>query len=64
MHSDRTTRNNAFYPVDWIVLGYCITMALLLVIRMVFEERMLRKELPGYEAYMFRTPHRLIPGVW
>ncbi|MCP4250405.1 MAG: isoprenylcysteine carboxylmethyltransferase family protein [bacterium] len=39
-------------------------VALLLVIRMLFEDRMLRKELPGYEAYTLRTPHRLIPGVW
>lgn len=39
-------------------------VALLLVIRAVLEDRMLRKELPGYEAYMLRTPHRLIPGVW
>ena len=46
----------AFLPVGIV--------ALLLVIRTVFEDRMLRKELPGYEAYMLRTPHRLIPGVW
>jgi protein-S-isoprenylcysteine O-methyltransferase Ste14 len=46
----------AFLPVG--------VVALLLVIRMVFEDRMLRKELPGYEAYMLKAPHRLIPGVW
>ena len=48
--------NWAFLPVG--------VVALLLVIRMDFEDRMLRKELPGYEAYVLRTPHRLIPGVW
>ncbi len=39
-------------------------VALLFVIRTVFEDRMLREELPGYEAYVLKTPHRLIPGVW
>ncbi len=46
----------AFLPVGVVTL--------LLVIRTVFEDRMLRKELPGYEAFMLRTPHRLIPGIW
>ncbi|MGB2984869.1 MAG: isoprenylcysteine carboxylmethyltransferase family protein [Phycisphaerae bacterium] len=46
----------AFLPVG--------VVALLLVIRTTFEDRMLRKELPGYEAYTHKAPHRLIPGVW
>jgi protein-S-isoprenylcysteine O-methyltransferase Ste14 len=48
---------------SWVLLPVGVVV-LLLVIRMVFEERLLRKELPGYEAFMLRTPHRLIPGVW
>ena len=36
----------------------------LLAIRIVFEERFLRRELPGYEEYGQRTRYRLIPGVW
>ena len=36
----------------------------LMVIRLLLEERFLRRELPGYEDYMVRVPHRLIPGVW
>lgn len=36
----------------------------LMVIRLQGEERFLRRELPGYDAYMARVPHRLIPGVW
>ena len=46
----------AFLPVGVI--------ALLLVIRTILEDRMLRKELPGYEAFTHKTLHRLIPGVW
>ena len=48
---------------SWAFLPVCV-VALLLVIRTVFEDRMLRKKLPGYGAFMLRTPHRLIPGVW
>jgi len=35
-----------------------------LVIRLLLEERFLRRELAGYEAYATRTPYRLIPLVW
>ena len=36
----------------------------LMVTRLRLEERFLRRELPGYEEYTTRVPHRLIPGVW
>jgi protein-S-isoprenylcysteine O-methyltransferase Ste14 len=36
----------------------------LMLIRLRLEERFLRRELPGYDDYMVRVPHRLIPGVW
>ena len=32
--------------------------------RVLNEERVLRERLPGYKAYMERTPIRLIPGLW
>jgi protein-S-isoprenylcysteine O-methyltransferase Ste14 len=32
--------------------------------RAVNEEKMLRAELPGYEAYAARVRYRLVPGVW
>jgi protein-S-isoprenylcysteine O-methyltransferase Ste14 len=35
-----------------------------MVIRLHLEERFLRRELPGYNDYTLRVPHRLIPGVW
>ena len=40
-----------------------IPLAFMLV-RLSLEERFLERNLPGYEAYMLRVPHRLIPGVW
>jgi len=33
-------------------------------IRAVHEERTLRSELPGYEAYANEVKHRMIPSVW
>jgi protein-S-isoprenylcysteine O-methyltransferase Ste14 len=36
----------------------------LLVVRTVLEDRMLQRELPGYEQYTRRVRHRLVPGVW
>jgi protein-S-isoprenylcysteine O-methyltransferase Ste14 len=36
----------------------------LMVLRLTLEERVLRRELPGYAAYAARVRHRLVPGVW
>ena len=36
----------------------------LLVVRIIFEERLLRAHLPGYAAYGERVPWRLLPGIW
>lgn len=36
----------------------------LLIYRLVYEERALRNELPGYIEYCERSPWRLVPGVW
>jgi protein-S-isoprenylcysteine O-methyltransferase Ste14 len=36
----------------------------LLLVRIVFEERFLRRQLPGYSAYTEKVPFRLIPFLW
>lgn len=38
--------------------------ASLLVLRTVWEDRMLRAELPGYPDYARRVCWRLVPGIW
>jgi protein-S-isoprenylcysteine O-methyltransferase Ste14 len=35
-----------------------------MVMRLEVEERVLRRELPGYVQYAARVRHRLIPGIW
>ncbi len=53
-----------------LLLGswYGLLMGLILVVGVAFravkEERLLRAELPGYEAYTARVKYRLIPYVW
>jgi protein-S-isoprenylcysteine O-methyltransferase Ste14 len=32
--------------------------------RAVFEERLLKRDLPGYADYMRRVRYRLVPGLW
>ena len=36
----------------------------LLAVRILFEERFLRRELPGYDAYTEKVRYRLVPHVW
>ena len=47
----------------WGLVPLTMLMATLMV-RTGLEDRALRRELPGYEAYCTRTPYRLVPGVW
>ena len=36
----------------------------ILVVRILLEERFLRRELPGYEEYTREVRWRMVPGVW
>jgi protein-S-isoprenylcysteine O-methyltransferase Ste14 len=36
----------------------------LIALRILFEERFLRRALKGYQAYTARVPYRLIPSLW
>jgi protein-S-isoprenylcysteine O-methyltransferase Ste14 len=47
----------------WAFLPAFVIIAAL-VIRTDREDRFLQRELPGYPAYVGRTRHRLLPGVW
>ena len=41
-----------------------VVMAFVIAWRLVDEERMLVRELPGYAEYRARVRYRLIPGIW
>ena len=48
--------------------GYGLALApawvILLMLRIPLEERVLRENLDGYDAYMKRVRWRLVPGIW
>jgi len=39
-------------------------VAAMIIARTALEDRMLRKELPGYAEYANKTRYRLVPGLW
>lgn len=47
----------------WAMLP-ALLVALVLVARILNEEKVLLRDLPGYREYMQRVRYRLIPGVW
>lgn len=47
----------------WAVLPALLIVPIL-VVRIIDEEATLRRELPGYAAYMEHVRYRLLPGVW
>jgi protein-S-isoprenylcysteine O-methyltransferase Ste14 len=49
---------------SWLSLLPSIVAAAALVARTLFEEGVLRRELPGYEEYLGRVRYRLVPGLW
>lgn len=58
-----------FFGMPLLLGSWCgVLLAPLLVmatgLRAVGEERMLRRELPGYSTYAGRVRFRLIPGLW
>lgn len=49
---------------SWLALLPVMVVVLLFVRRTINEDRMLRRDLDGYEAYAARVRSRLVPGVW
>ena len=49
---------------SWISLAVVSFYPVVIVIRIFNEEKVLAKELAGYEAYMKKVKYRLIPFIW
>lgn len=49
---------------SWLSLAVFCGYPLLIVVRILNEEKLLRAELAGYEEYTRRVKYRLIPFVW
>jgi protein-S-isoprenylcysteine O-methyltransferase Ste14 len=49
---------------SWYGLLLFLVLIPAVAVRAIPEERVLRAELPGYDAYMAQVKYRLIPYVW
>lgn len=49
---------------SWWGLLTILPIALILIARIINEEKLLIKGLPGYKEYMEKTKYRLIPFIW
>ncbi len=58
------------YVFSPLALGSCwamlpaLALPAFLIARLLNEEQVLRRDLPGYREYLGRVRYRLIPGVW
>ena len=59
-----------FYLASPIALGSwwaflpALTFIPILVVRILNEEQVLERDLPGYREYKLKTRYRLLPGIW
>jgi protein-S-isoprenylcysteine O-methyltransferase Ste14 len=49
---------------SYVAIPFFAFLVVLLVYRLIHEERTLRRDLPGYAEYCQRTRFRLMPGIW
>ncbi len=54
----------ALFLGSWYGVLFGPLFAGMLAVRAVLEERLLREQLKGYDAYMTRVKYRFIPHVW
>jgi protein-S-isoprenylcysteine O-methyltransferase Ste14 len=54
----------ALWMESYVAALLAIIPIAVLAMRSVFEERFLKRELKGYEAYTEKVRYRLIPFVW
>lgn len=49
---------------SWWALIPALTVIPILVFRIIDEEKVLRKDLPGYVEYCQKIHYRILPGIW
>ena len=49
---------------SWLAMLPACVIGVLLVVRTLLEDRMLKEQLPGYREYAQQVTRRLIPGIW
>jgi protein-S-isoprenylcysteine O-methyltransferase Ste14 len=59
-----TSRTTPLALGSWWALAVFIFLPVVLIFRIINEESILLKNLPGYKDYCQKTHYRLIPFVW
>ena len=54
----------SLFGVVFFLLLPMLVMVPILIARLLNEETVLLRDLPGYADYMQRTKYRLVPGIW
>lgn len=49
---------------SWVAVPLPIPLMLVIILRLLDEEKFLAANLPGYTSYRQKVPYRLVPGVW
>jgi protein-S-isoprenylcysteine O-methyltransferase Ste14 len=49
---------------SYVALPFFALLIPVIVLRLLNEEKVLRRELPGYAEYCERTRYRLAPYIW
>jgi len=49
---------------SWVALPFSLPLIFVIAVRLLDEEKLLKKDLPGYSEYCQRVRYHLIPNVW
>jgi protein-S-isoprenylcysteine O-methyltransferase Ste14 len=49
---------------SWVALPFALAVILVVVARLLDEEKFLRENLSGYQEYQQKVRYRLIPFIW
>jgi protein-S-isoprenylcysteine O-methyltransferase Ste14 len=49
---------------SWWGLLFALARLVVIILRLLDEEKLLRQDLPGYEEYCRKVQYRLIPHLW
>jgi len=49
---------------SWVALPFSLPLILVIAVRLLDEEKLLKKDLPGYSEYCQKVHYHLFPNVW
>ena len=49
---------------SWVALPFSLPLILVIAVRLLDEEKLLKKDLPGYSEYCQKVHYHLLPKVW